>query len=193
MSTILSVRARDEATEKAALAVFAEFPDSESLARSSLTKLRELIQPVGMTASKANVLRAMAEAVMHQHQGDVPRDFESLLSLPGVGRKTANAVIVFGFSGQAIPVDSHIYRVTCRIAGQAFTSPAKVENYLSSTVPSNDWNRINPILVQHGQNLCRSSKPRCSECPISDDCSYGREHGSRGQKLGLRLGRRNNS
>jgi endonuclease-3 len=174
ISTILSHRVRDETTERVSKDLFRKYPNVLALARADLGDIQKTIRPAGLALAKARALKGVARRIVDRFGGIVPSDLGSLVELPSVGRKTANAVIVFGFGGRAIPVDVHIQRVAGRILGEEFATPLEAETRLMSVAPPKAWTRINPILVQHGQNLCRYDAPRCGECPIADICEFPR-------------------
>jgi endonuclease-3 len=181
IGTILSQRTRDEATDVASALLFAQYPDAPSLARASTAALEPLIRGTGFYHTKARVLRTVAAQVLERFGGVVPRTFDELTSLPGVGPKTANCVLVFGYGIPAIPVDTHVHRIANRLGVVRTRTPEETERALARVVPARYWIPLNPLLVQHGQNVCRPLRPRCSECPIVDLCATGRA---------LRAGRR---
>ncbi len=174
IGTILSQRTRDANTDRASAALFAKYPDAASLARAPLPELERLIRPVGFYRTKARNIRDCAEALLGETGGAVPDDLDALLSLPGVGRKTANCVIVFGFGAPAIPVDTHVHRIANRLGVVRTRTPEETERELERVVPRAYWIPLNPLLVQHGQNLCRPRNPLCGECPIRTWCRTGR-------------------
>ncbi len=174
VGTILSQRTRDEATDVATARLFARYPDPRSLAQARPTELARLIRPVGFYRTKSRVIRACARALLERHAGDVPPSFELLTALPGVGPKTANCVLVFGYGIPAIPVDTHVHRIANRLGVVRTRTPEETEERLRQLVADRYWIPLNPILVQHGQNLCRPIGPRCEICPIADLCATGR-------------------
>jgi endonuclease-3 len=174
IGTILSQRTRDEATDRASASLFARFPDADRLARAPIAEVERLIHPVGFYRAKARNLRACSRALLARYGGAVPTSMEELLTLPGVGRKTANCVLVFGFGEPAIPVDTHVHRIANRLGIVRTRSPEATEEALREVVPRPYWVPLNPLLVQHGQNLCRPNNPKCLECPILPWCPTGR-------------------
>lgn len=171
ISTILSQRTRDEATVKASERLFAAFPDAITLSRASLAEIARLTKVVGLPKSKVRGVREASRQIVARFGGTVPKSIEALLSLPMVGRKTANCVLVFGFGIPAVPVDRHIHRVSNRILGFKTRSPEETESLLVGVVPRRYWARLNPVLVQHGQNLCSPTRPQCGLCPIRKYCA----------------------
>ena len=174
IGTILSQRTRDEATDVATARLFARFPDARRLAVASSRELLPLIRPVGFYRTKSRVIRACARELLERYGGEVPRTFPELVSLPGVGPKTANCVLVFGYGTPAIPVDTHVHRIANRLGVARTDSPEATEERLRRVIDPRYWIPLNPLLVQHGQNLCRPLRPRCDACPIADLCETGR-------------------
>ncbi|HXW66909.1 MAG TPA: endonuclease III [Thermoplasmata archaeon] len=174
IGTILSQRTRDENTDVASARLFAAFPDAGSLAAARPQEIEPLIRVTGFYRTKARAIRATAEQIRSRFGGVVPRTFEELVSLPGVGPKTANCVLVFGYGIPAIPVDTHVHRIANRLGVVATRTPEETEARLREVVPPRYWIPLNPLLVQHGQNLCRPIGPRCPVCPIAEVCATGR-------------------
>jgi endonuclease III len=174
VGTILSQRTRDEATDVASARLFARYPDATSLAAAPGRELERLIRPVGFYRTKSRVIRACARELLDRYAGEVPRDLPRLLELPGVGPKTANCVLVFGYGIPAIPVDTHVHRIANRLGVVRTSTPEATEARLREVVDPRYWIPVNPLLVQHGQNLCRPLRPRCPACPIAELCATGR-------------------
>jgi endonuclease III len=173
IGTILSQRTRDAATEVASARLFARFPDAPTLAGARPSAIEPLIRETGFYHTKARLIRDCAAELLARFGGDVPRTFPELTSLPGVGPKTANCVLVFGYGIPAIPVDTHVHRIANRLGVVRTRSPEATEERLQAVVPREYWIPLNPLLVQHGQNLCRPIGPRCSDCPIAELCATG--------------------
>jgi endonuclease III len=174
IGTILSQRTRDANTDRASAALFARYPTPDRLARAPIKTLERLLKPVGFYRTKARNVRACAETIRDRYQGEVPRGIDALLELPGVGRKTANCVLVFGYGMPAIPVDTHVHRIANRLGVVRSRTPEETESRLREIIPREYWNPVNPLLVQHGQNLCRPRNPLCPNCPIRSICATGR-------------------
>jgi endonuclease III len=173
IGTILSQRTRDANTDVASARLFARYPDPRSLAAASVRELEPILRPVGFYRTKSRAIRACAARLLSEYEGQVPREYDRLVALPGVGPKTANCVLVFGYSLPAIPVDTHVHRIANRLGVVRTGSPEETEAELRRVVPERYWIPLNPLLVQHGQNLCRPRGPRCPECPVRDDCATG--------------------
>jgi len=173
VGTILSQRTRDENTDAASALLFGRYPDARSLARAAPRDIEPLIRVTGFYHVKARVIRACAREVLDRFGGEVPRTFSELTSLPGVGPKTANCVLVFGYGIPAIPVDTHVHRIANRLGVVRTRTPEETEARLREVLDRSYWIPLNPLLVQHGQNLCRPLRPRCPECPIAELCATG--------------------
>lgn len=169
VATILSARTKDEVTAKASERIFKEAPDIESLARLSEDRIRELIFPVGFYKSKAGYLSRLPEA-MEVFGKKVPDTIDDLVTLPGVGRKTANLVRAVAFGKDAICVDTHVHRIM-NIWGYVRTkTPLETEQRLRKKLPKKHWQEVNGILVAFGQGTCRPVGPHCDRCILADDC-----------------------
>lgn len=169
VATILSARTKDETTAKAAARLFKKAPDLESLSRLDEQSISKLIYPVGFYKNKAKYLKNLP-AALQQFDGTVPDNVESLTSLPGVGRKTANLVVAVAFNKPAICVDTHVHRIM-NIWGYVKTkNPLETEMALRKKLPEQYWLRINSILVAFGQGTCKPVRPHCDRCVIKDQC-----------------------
>lgn len=170
VATILSARTRDEVTATAARRLFARVADADELARLSVDELERLIYPVGFFRNKASYLAQLPTVLRERFGGQVPRDIDSLLALPGVGRKTANLVMAVAFREPAICVDTHVHRIM-NIWGYVRTAtPLQTEMELRRILPVRYWIRINAILVAFGQGTCTPQWPRCDHCVIAHLC-----------------------
>jgi len=173
VGTILSQRTRDENTDAASARLFARYPGPQELAAAPLGTLETLIHSTGYYRTKARHIRATSQAILDRFGGHVPADRELLLTLPGVGPKTANCVLVFGYGLPAVPVDTHVHRIANRLGLVRTRTPEQTETEIVRKVPRDYWIPLNPVLVQHGQNICRPIGPRCGACPIIDYCATG--------------------
>ena len=169
---VLSARTRDENTSKAASRLFSRYPDPESLANAPVSDIERLIKPSGFYRIKAKRIKELASYLIRHHGGEVPRHTESLVRLPGVGRKTAGCVLVYSFRIPAIPVDVHVHRISNRTGLVRTHSPEETERELMRIVPRRYWIIINHLFVRFGQNLCRPLRPECWRCPIKKECEY---------------------
>ena len=170
VSTLLSLRTKDEVTGEAARRLLDVARTPESMVALSPKKIEDLIYPVGFYPTKAKRLLAISRILLDRYGGKVPDTLEALTALPGVGRKTANLVLVEGFKIPAICVDTHVHRISNRIGYVKTKTPDKTELALRKKLPKRHWVRYNELLVAFGQTLCRPISPFCSRCPVSDMC-----------------------
>lgn len=170
VGTILSQRTRDENTASASLALFSKYDTPEKLAKAQVGAVQELIRPAGFYRVKARILKKVSQDLLDRFEGKVPDELEELLTLPGVGRKTANCVLVYGFGKVAIPVDTHVHRISNRLGWVRTRTPEETELELIRILPKRYWLEINDLLVTHGQRICKPLGPRCPQCPVNDIC-----------------------
>jgi len=170
IATVLSQRTRDEVTDRAAERLFSRYGTSGDLARAEVGDIEELIHDVGFYHTKAPRIKEIARIIDNDLKGKVPSDIESLLLLPGVGRKTANCVLVYGFGMDAVAVDTHVHRISNRLGFVKTGTPEETETELRRVLPKRHWKHINELLVRFGQDICRPIGPKCPLCPVSDIC-----------------------
>jgi len=171
VSTLLSLRTKDETTEPAAKRLLGRAPDPGTMAATPAKEIEQLIYPVGFYRRKAVQLREVSRLLLERHGGKVPDDMEALLELPGVGRKTANLVLSAGFGIPAICVDTHVHRITNRWGYVRTRTPEETETALRARLPRRHWLTINGLLVQFGKAVCQPVSPWCSACPVTARCS----------------------
>ncbi|MGB9659881.1 MAG: endonuclease III domain-containing protein [Nitrososphaerales archaeon] len=179
IATILSHRTRDENTSRAFQQLFSTYKDVKEIAEGDENKIQELIRPAGFYRVKARRIKEVAKIIMDQYDGKVPDDLERLLSLPSVGRKTANCVLVYGFGKEAIPVDTHVHRVMNRLGFVYTKTPEETELELMKKVDRKYWMDINEIFVKFGQKICKPIIPRCNVCRFISYCKWYQEFGKR--------------
>ena len=175
IATILSARTKDETTLAASERLFEKYPDVQSLAMAEAGAVRKLIKPVGFYKTKAPRIINVAKLLIRMHDGKVPESFERLLELPGVGRKTANCVLVYGFRKPAIPVDTHVHRISNRLGLCQTRTPEETEIELTQKIDSRFWLDINELFVRFGQEVCKPVGPRCNICRLNKECKYAIE------------------
>jgi endonuclease-3 len=177
VSTILSLRTKDEVTLAASRRLLEKAPDPAALLSLGEEETARLAYPAGFYRTKAASLAKIARILLEQEGGRVPAGMDALLSLPGVGRKTANLVLTEAFGIDAICVDIHVHRISNRMGWfgpEGTAAPDKTEAALRGILPKKYWKRINALLVRYGQLICRPVSPYCSRCVISGWCSgYG--------------------
>ncbi|HEX7899245.1 MAG TPA: endonuclease III [Planctomycetota bacterium] len=170
IGTILSARSRDEMTDKISAVLFARYPTAKALAGARRRDVEKILQPIGFYRTKAGYVIESARRVL----GGVPRTLEGLMELPGVGRKVANCVLVYAFGERAIPVDTHVHRLSNRLGWVKTKTPEETERELVRRVPRRLWPLVNEALVAHGKRVCRPIGPLCESCPLVGDCAHGR-------------------
>ncbi len=170
ITTILSSRTKDGTTAKAAQRLFDKATSFDDLRKLSEDELKELIFPVGFYKTKAKNIKKIPDFIDEEFSGKIPEEVDNLVSLPGVGRKTANLVSAIAFGKDAICVDTHVHRICNRLGFISTSDPFETEMTLRERLPKRYWKMINRVLVAFGQNTCVPSSPFCSSCPISDRC-----------------------
>ncbi|MDP3065937.1 MAG: endonuclease III [Methanobacteriaceae archaeon] len=173
--TILSQRTRDNNTDRASAQLFAEYPNMEDLASADPEDLEPLIRPAGFYHVKALRIIEVSQLLLDEFEGIVPDQMDQLLLLPGVGRKTANCVLVYAFEKPAIPVDVHVHRISNRLGLVDTKTPEETELELEKIVPRAYWIELNDLMVQFGQNICRPLHPLHEACPVAEFCHYYQE------------------
>jgi len=171
VSTIISLRTKDDVTLTASEKLLEKAANPAELAALKQEKIEKLIYPAGFYRNKAASLKKTAAILLEQYNGKVPSSMEALLSLPGVGRKTANLVLNEAFDLDAICVDIHVHRISNRCGWLTSKNPQETEMILREILPKKFWKRINRLLVLYGQRLCRPVSPFCSRCVIANFCS----------------------
>ncbi|HUY66954.1 MAG TPA: endonuclease III [Acidimicrobiales bacterium] len=174
-ATILSAQCTDERVNLTTPALFARFPDPDAMADADLSEVERLIRSTGFFRSKAKSLVGMAAAVVERFDGEVPSALADLVSLPGVGRKTANVVRSVAFGLPGLPVDTHVQRLSLRLGLTDESDPVKVEAVLNRMVPASQRGVFSLRLILHGRAVCQSRAPRCAGCVLSDICPSARE------------------
>jgi len=170
--TILSQRTRDENTDAASAMLFSKYSTPEEIANAPTEEVEKLIKKSGFYHVKASRVREVSRIIHEDYNDTVPEDMAELLSLPGVGRKTANCVMVYGFHKDAIPVDVHVHRISNRIGLVTTGTPDETEEKLMKIVPKKFWLPLNDLFVQFGQTICKPIGPKHEICPIAEYCDY---------------------
>jgi endonuclease III len=170
ISTVLSLRTKDDVTREASLRLFDKARSLEEILALSESEIEKLIYPVGFYKTKAKNLKKICSRLIEDYHGNIPDDLDELLKLPGVGRKTANLVITLGFGKLGVCVDTHVHRISNRLGFVATKTPEQTEMVLRETLPQEYWIEYNDLLVTWGQNICKPISPFCSKCPIKPYC-----------------------
>lgn len=170
VSTIVSLRTRDTVTRKVSAQLLSRAPTPGAMASIDIHSLEELLRPAGFFRQKAGQLRDLSRILLRDFDGEVPDSMEELLSLPGVGRKTANFVLGMVFGRPAVCVDVHVHRISNRLGLVNTASPEDTETALQELFPRSEWTGINHTMVRFGQRVCRPVRPACGLCPLADEC-----------------------
>lgn len=177
VAVALSAQTTDKSVNLVTPALFKTYPTPQALASAKAGEVEEYIRRIGMYKTKAKNIVGLAKELVEKYGGKVPEDYDALISLPGVGRKTANVVLSVGFGHQRIAVDTHVFRVANRIGLAAEKDVLKTEISLMERIPEERWSATHHSLIFHGRRCCDARKPRCRECVISPYCRYFREAG----------------
>ena len=174
VATVLSAQTTDKRVNSVTPALFARYPGPGDLAAASREDVEEIIAPTGFFRAKTESLRKLATAVVDRFDGEVPSRLDDLVTLPGVGRKTANVVLGDAFGVPGITVDTHVGRLARRFGWTTDSDPVKVEHEIGSLFPRRDWTLLNHRVIWHGRRCCHARNPACGACPVARLCpSYG--------------------
>ncbi|MGN0748331.1 MAG: endonuclease III [Christensenellales bacterium] len=172
ISVILSAQCTDKRVNLVTPNLFKAYPTVFDMAKAKQKDLEEMIRPCGFFHNKAKNIIGACKDISEKFNGEIPNDYESLLSLSGVGRKTANVVLSVGFGKDAIAVDTHVYRVSKRLGLAKENTPEKVEKELQKVLPQNLWSEMHFLMVLFGRYWCKSQKPLCDDCKFKEICVY---------------------
>ena len=184
IATILSAQCTDVKVNQVTETLFKEYRSAKDYATVNLAELEEEIRPTGFYRNKARSVRKCCQELMARFGGEVPKTLEELVTLPGVGRKTANVILGNAFGTPGIVVDTHVRRVSQRIGLTKNDNPVKIEFDQMEIVPKDEWTHFSNLLVWHGRKICVARKPLCEICPMVKWCDYG------SKKMGVELKRR---
>ena len=170
ISVVLSAQTTDKSVNKVTGELFAKYPSPADLAEADQQDVIDIIKTIGMYKTKSRNVIALAGELVEKHGGQVPEDYDELVKLPGVGRKTANVVLAVGFGHQRIAVDTHVFRLANRIGLVKEKDVLKTELGLMKVLPEDRWTEAHHSLIFHGRNCCTARNPKCGECPINGLC-----------------------
>lgn len=170
ISCIMSLRTKDETTLPASERLFKLADTPQDMLKLMIRQIEKAIYPVGFYKTKAKTIKGICRDILTKYDGVVPAEIDELLTMKGVGRKTANLVVVEGFGKQGICVDTHVHRISNRFGYVKTKDPNETEQTLRQKLPKKYWKRYNELLVIWGQNVCRPISPFCSQCPVSEMC-----------------------
>ncbi len=170
VATILSAQCTDKMVNQVTPALFEEFPDPAALSRAPQERVEQLVRKTGFFSQKSKAIRAAARAVVERFSGRVPETIDELISLQGVGRKTASVVVGTAFGQPAVFVDTHVNRLTNRLGLTQTSKPDKIERDVKGLLPSERWTAFCHRLIHHGRRVCSARKPQCGGCALLDLC-----------------------
>ena len=172
IGTILSARTKDESTTKVVKVLFSKYKNPKDLASAKIKDIEKIIKSIGFYHVKSKRIIEVAKIIDAKYKGKVPDDLDALVKLPGVGRKTANCVLVYAFEKPAIPVDIHVHRISNRLGLATTRNPEETEQELMKKIKKEYWIEINDTFVMYGQNICKPVSPMCDICKIRKSCKY---------------------
>ena len=172
IGTILSARTKDESTTKVVKILFSKYKNPKQLANAKLKDVEKIIKPIGFYHVKSKRIIEVAKIINSKYKGKVPEDLDTLVELPGVGRKTANCVLVYAFEKPAIPADIHVHRISNRLGLVETKNPEDTEQELMKKIDKKFWIDINDTFVMYGQNICKPISPMCDVCKIKQSCKF---------------------
>ena len=171
ISCLLSLRTKDEVTDEASIRLLRKYDTPRKIVELPEEEIAKLIYPVGFYKTKAKRIKEIARTLIEKYDGEVPENFNELLKLRGVGRKTANIVMVYGYNKKDfLPIDTHCHRIPNRLGWVSTTKPEETERALKKIIPQRYWNEFNHLFVLFGKTICTPISPFCSKCPIEKYC-----------------------
>jgi endonuclease-3 len=178
VATILSAQSTDKGVNQLTKVLFRKYRSAEDYALADRKELEQDIKPSGFYHNKAKSIQECCRALLEKHGGEVPNTMEELVELPGVGRKTANVLLAGYWHQPAIPVDTHVIRLSCRLGLTRNIDPVKIEFDLQKLAPRKDWSFLSHALILHGRQVCIARKPKCPECRMNRFCPAAEKRGS---------------
>ena len=175
VAVILSAQCTDERVNKVTEVLFKEYSTPAAMLKLTQEELEKYIFSCGFYRNKAAHILSASRDIVEKFGGEVPNDFDNLRTLAGVGQKTANVVWSVAFGGDAIAVDTHVFRVSNRLGLACADTPIKVENQLKQAIPQEDWSKAHHWLIYHGRRVCHSQRPDCANCTLKDYCKHYNE------------------
>jgi endonuclease-3 len=172
VATVLSAQTTDENVNKVTPVLFGKWPTPDDLAEASLEEIEKVVYSTGFYRQKSKSILSLAVDLVEKFDGEVPRDLDEMVTLRGVGRKTASVVLAEAFGMPAIAVDTHVKRTSNRLGLTTESDPVKIEMRLRALYTEKDWAGVSMRYIQFGRDYCDARKPRCWECPLSDRCPY---------------------
>ena len=174
VATVLSAQCTDKRVNQTTPALFKKYPNPKKMAKADLKEIQKLVKSTGFYRAKAKNIKGLSNKIMEEFDGDVPSNLEDLITLPGVGRKTANVVLGHAFGIPGITVDTHFGRLSRRFGWSKQSDPVKVEFEVGELIPEKEWTNLSQRMIWHGRRVCHARKPACGACPLAKLCpSYG--------------------
>ena len=173
IATILSAQCTDEVVNRTTKILFNEYSEPEHFVKANINKIKKIIRPTGYYSLKANRIKKTSKRIVEIFNSEVPSNMEDLLTLDGVGRKTANIVLSVAFNKtEGIAVDTHVNRLSNRLGLTKYSNPEKIEIDLMKNLKKENWDRFSILLILHGRKVCQARKPDCDNCLLNDICPY---------------------
>ena len=173
IAVMLSAQCTDERVNKTTPAIFEKYNTPQDFINMDINTLEDLIHPCGFYKTKAKNIKAYAKRILDEYDGNLPENMEDLITLPGIGRKSANVIMLEAFNNpQGIAVDTHAKRISNRLGFSTQSDPLKIEQDLLKLIPKEYYKDVNHLLVWHGRNICTARNPKCIECPVAKYCYY---------------------
>lgn len=176
-AVMLSAQTTDVSVNKVTPVLFAKYPTPEAMAEADPSDVQEIIKTIGLYKNKSKNIVALSKMLVSDYGGEVPGNFDDLVKLPGVGRKTANVVLAEGFGEARIAVDTHVFRVSNRIGLASASTPDGVEDMLMARLPKDRWVMAHHLIIFHGRKVCHARKPDCGNCLLADMCLFHKNGG----------------
>ena len=174
VATVLSAQCTDKRVNQTTPALFKKYPNPQKMAKADLRDIQKLVKSTGFFRAKAKNIKGLSNKIMEEFDGKVPSNLEDLITLPGVGRKTANVVLGHAFGIPGITVDTHFGRLSRRFGWSKQNNPVKVEFEVGELIPAKEWTNLSQRMIWHGRRVCHSRKPACGACTLAKLCpSYG--------------------
>ena len=174
VATVLSAQCTDKRVNQTTPALFKKYPNPKKMAKADLKDIQRLVKSTGFFRAKAKNIKGLSNKIMEEFDGDVPSNLDDLITLPGVGRKTANVVLGHAFGIPGITVDTHFGRLSRRFGWSKQNDPVKVEFEVSELIAEKEWTNLSQRMIWHGRRVCHARKPACGACPLAKLCpSYG--------------------
>jgi endonuclease-3 len=174
VATVLSAQCTDKRVNQTTPALFKNYPNPKKMAEADMRDIQRLVKPTGFYRAKAKNIKSLSSKIITEFDGKVPKKLEELITLPGVGRKTANVVLGHAFGIPGITVDTHFGRLSRRFGWSKSQDPVKVEFEVGDLIPKKEWTNLSQRLIWHGRRICHSRKPACGACPLAEHCpSFG--------------------